>query len=136
MQLPKDCLALPLSSLEELMDFDKYMSDQANMESVTSYFSLKEGSDSKDAVRRVLRHIISKAVVVQCSWAGSSGNKFPFKSLSNVLLLILGATHTLFSTTDAVVADTTKWWLMFAADQEGGRTQRRHASMNKKSQNS
>ncbi|KAL1415416.1 hypothetical protein MTO96_029346 [Rhipicephalus appendiculatus] len=60
----------------------------------TSYFSLKGGSDSKDAVRRALRHIISKGVAVQCSWAGSSGNKSPFKSLSNVLLLLLDFVRT------------------------------------------
>lgn len=49
-----------------------------------------------------------------------------------VYLYFTGATHTwLFSTTDAVVADSTKRWLMFAADEEGGSTQSQRAAMSK-----
>nr|XP_054922929.1 uncharacterized protein LOC129382773 [Dermacentor andersoni] len=106
------------------------------MDLVVGYFSLKGGSGAEDGVRRVLRQIVSKTVALQCSWAGSSGKKIPFKSLTNVLHLLLGATRALFGTTDAAVADTIKRWLMLAADQQGGRTHRRRVALLRQSDTS
>nr|XP_054926182.1 uncharacterized protein LOC126529858 [Dermacentor andersoni] len=149
MKLPSDCTPLPVSTIEELLAFDNYLSDRDHMDLVCNFFlfmycmsccrlaiSLKGGSNAKDGVRRVLRQIVSKTVSLQCSWAGPSGKKIPFKSLTNVLHLLLGATRALFGTTDTAVPDTTEWWLMFAVDQEGGRTHRRRVALLRQSDTS
>lgn len=35
--LPKDCVALPVNSVEELMSFDSYLGREENMDSVVCY---------------------------------------------------------------------------------------------------
>ncbi|XP_077544639.1 uncharacterized protein LOC144157737 [Haemaphysalis longicornis] len=118
------------------MAFDNFLGRDENMDSVIAYFSLKGGADARDAVRRILREVLAKPAALLCSWAGSNGRKHSFKSLKNVLRLLLGATSSTFETTEALVADVTKQWLMFAIDQQGGRSERRHAALEKAMQSS
>ncbi|XP_064472490.1 uncharacterized protein LOC135386949 [Ornithodoros turicata] len=125
-ELPDECPQLPATTFQRLQEFDDFLGQQGNMTSMMRYFSAKGGTDERDAVRALLRCIVSNDLSMNCSWLGSHGEKHCFSKLENILTLILGCVRINFEgMTDAAVKTTVKKWLYFAADRNGGRSRRR-----------
>lgn len=109
-RLPEDCPKIPATNISELLDIERYLEKESNMEALVSavilktfqydcqvavtlfqvhFFSKKGGNDHNDCVRAVLGDLVANEAALQLSWKGSGGTKGSFQKFEQILSLIL-----------------------------------------------
>ncbi|XP_042144083.1 uncharacterized protein LOC120851152 [Ixodes scapularis] len=130
-RLPEDCPKIPATNISELLDIERYLEKESNMEALVHFFSKKGGNDHNDCVRAVLGDLVANEAALQLSWKGSGGTKGSFQKFEQILSLILSSVkdHDCVGTaTLTSVKKVVKPWLAGAGDRRGGRNRRRKAS--------
>ncbi|CAN8002413.1 unnamed protein product [Ixodes pacificus] len=130
-RLPEDCPKIPATNISELLDIERYLEKESNMEALVHFFSKKGGNDHNDCVRAVLGDLVANEAAAVLSWKGSGGTKGSFQKFEQILSLILSSVkdHDCVGTaTLTSVKKVVKPWLAGAGDRRGGRNRRRKAS--------
>ncbi|XP_049528262.1 uncharacterized protein LOC125947488 [Dermacentor silvarum] len=90
LKIPEDCPILPAPNADAVYALEEYLSTEGNSGKLVTYFSRYGGTDIPDAVRRLLRALLTKEAALKFSWKGSAGKKMAFSALTNINNMIHG----------------------------------------------
>ncbi|XP_008300009.1 uncharacterized protein LOC103372210 [Stegastes partitus] len=112
---------LPVRTLEQLDAMETQLEDPGTQKRMVSYLSRLGGATVDDAVRRLMKAVLSFAVGSELNWVGR-GQKRSFKNtrLQGVLFCALKRTPVGKEATHHQYADVVKRWLRFAPFRQGG----------------
>lgn len=112
---------LPVRTLEQLDAMETQLEDPGTEKRMVSYLSRLGGATVDDAVRRLLKAVLSFAVGSELNWVGR-GQKRSFKNtrVQGVLFCALKRTPVGKEATYHQYADVVKRWLRFAPFRQGG----------------
>ncbi|XP_023151095.2 uncharacterized protein si:dkey-187a12.4 [Amphiprion ocellaris] len=112
---------LPVRTLEQLDAIETQLEDPGTQKRMVSYLSRLGGATVDDAVRRLMKAVLSFAVGSELNWVGR-GQKRSFKNtrIQGVLFCALKRTPVGKEATHHQYADVVKRWLRFAPFRQGG----------------
>ncbi|XP_042358630.1 uncharacterized protein si:dkey-187a12.4 isoform X2 [Plectropomus leopardus] len=114
-------LDLPLMTLEQLEEMERQLDDEGVQKRMVSYLSRMGGATVDDAVRRLMRAVISFAVGAEFNWVGRGQKRsFGKTRLQGVLFRALKRTPVGKEATHHQFAGVVKKWLRFAPFRQGG----------------
>ncbi|CAL8342903.1 unnamed protein product [Arctogadus glacialis] len=100
----------PMNCEEDLQRVEDLLREKSQEKALAAHLSALGGCNPGDAVRRILRHILTNHFALKFNWLGRGGKKLAFASYKNISA----------SDCEAVI----KNWLKCSGDRSGGRKRR------------
>ncbi|XP_069101671.1 104 kDa microneme/rhoptry antigen-like [Argopecten irradians] len=127
----------PIKSFQSMDDVELKLEDEECFRRLLRRLSLIGGTSVRDAVRRLMKLVISNDVAQHCNWIGKGG-KTPFSTLKLRILIIRAVRRNVSfeNATDDEIENVIKDWLKTATDREGGRRHRENQKSKKMSSKS
>ncbi|XP_030196677.1 uncharacterized protein LOC115541048 [Gadus morhua] len=119
---PSEEFKFPMNSEEDLQRVEDLLREKSQEKALAAHLSALGGCNPGDAVRRILRHILTNHFALKFNWLGRGGKKLAFASykVCNVVRGASASQNISASDCEAVI----KNWLKCSGDRSGGRKRR------------
>ncbi|KAG8178702.1 hypothetical protein JTE90_011628 [Oedothorax gibbosus] len=112
---------LPLTTVEELRQFDQILQDQDNFNIFRQHLCTFGGDCLQRALSRILKNLVTQQLAVQFNWKGQRGIKLGFNvftSINHLIFDVLSRNQDYFPATRYDVENGIKSWLKYAKQQK------------------
>ncbi|XP_076131903.1 uncharacterized protein LOC143114264 [Alosa pseudoharengus] len=112
----------PIQTQEHMRRVENVLLEKTQEKAMTTHLTALGGMNAGDAVRRIMRHLITDTLATQYNWLGRGGQKKAFAALK-ITAAIRGAAAAQ-NITASECDSHIKNWLKYSSDRSGGRKRR------------